>query len=160
VSPCFTNGARSSITAQALLANSRQNKNHTAMTQSHAAMLARSLTPNMPPTALIFKFLIVPPSSRGFVCQEGQKTWKGKKKGQKKKTHTVRMGDQGARGDAGQGGIELMKEGAKEGGMGSVVTVLAQTVTGLQASHSSTGLPHSIIRSDDVHNGCIASPAS
>ena len=70
------------------------------------------------------------------------------------------MGDQGARGDAGQGGIELMKEGAKEGGMGSVVTVLAQTVTGLQASHSSTGLPHSIIRSDDVHNGCIASPAS
>ncbi len=43
-------------------------------------------------------------------------------------------------------------EGAKEGGMGSVVSALAQTVTGLQASHSSTGLPHSIIRSDDALN--------
>lgn len=49
-------------------------------------------------------------------------------------------------------GDDETKEGAKEGGMGSVVSVLAQTVTGLQASHSSTGLPHSIIRSDDVLN--------
>ena len=45
-------------------------------------------------------------------------------------------------------GVE--QEVEKEGGMGSAVSVLAQTVTGLQASHSSTGLPHSIIRSDDA----------
>jgi len=40
---------------------------------------------------------------------------------------------------------ETMQEGANEGGMGSVVSVLAQTVTGLQARHSSTDLSHSII---------------
>jgi hypothetical protein len=101
-----------------------------------------------------------PHRQEDLCVKEGKKRGRAKKKGKKKRPLQVRMGDQGARGDAGQGGIELMKEGAKEGGMGSVVTVLAQTVTGLQASHSSTGLPHSIIRSDDVHNGCIASPAS
>ncbi len=76
VSPCCTNGACSSITAQALLANSRQNKNHTAMTQSHAVMLSRSLTPNMPPRARIFGFLCVRHRFPKKVILEDKKTKK------------------------------------------------------------------------------------
>ncbi len=48
-----TNGTRSSITDWSLVTSRSHNKNHTVVTESHTAMLSRSLTPHRIPSVYV-----------------------------------------------------------------------------------------------------------